>query len=118
MLFLEKEQSFWSNQFYSCKYHLVEANFDEFVPFFSKVRLVKMNKEKCDESTCNCCLCFKIYFCNDVIAVAPIENLVEFSILNKNVPIAPKTKRGTKSKAAKALERNFDKNYFYDFFLF
>ena len=32
--------------------------------------------------------------------------LVEFSILNKNVPIAPKPKRERKRKAAKALERN------------
>ena len=52
--------------------------------------------------------CFKNYFCYDVIAVAAIENLMEFSILNKNFPIAPKTKRGRKSKAAKALERNVD----------
>ena len=27
--------------------------------------------------------------------------MVEFSIFNKNVPVAPKTKRGRKSKAAK-----------------
>ena len=65
-----------------------------------------MNKEKWDENTFKCCFCFKNYFCYDVIAVAAIENLVEFSILNKNVPTAPKTKRVRKSKAAKALERN------------
>ena len=44
--------------------------------------------------------------------------MVEFSIFNKNVPVAPKPKGGRKSKAAKALERNVDLNYFYNFFYF
>ena len=91
---------------------MIEANLDEFAAFFSKVRLVKMNKKKWDESKCNCVFHFKNYLCYHVITSAAcyymIENLVEFSILNKNVLIPPKTKRGNKSKAANALERYVD----------
>ena len=108
VVFRKKNKVFCQINFILGKYRLVEANFDEFVTFFSKVRLVKMNKEKWDESICNCRFCFKNYFCCDVIAVAAIENMVEFSILNINVPITHKTKRGRKSKAAKALEQNVD----------
>ena len=73
-----------------------------------------MNKEKWDESKFNFCFHFKNNICYHLIAVAAVQYLVEFSTY---VPIAPKTKRGRKSKAAKALERNVDLNEFFIIFM-
>jgi hypothetical protein len=92
----------------NAKYHLLKSSFDEFVNFFKKVRLIKLYKENWAKSTCNCSCYLKNYFCYHLIALAANLKLVEIPIQNKKIAIAPKPKKGRKSKAREALQRNLD----------
>ena len=71
----------------------------------SNVHLIEINIENWAKSTCNCSWFLKNYKCYHVIAIAANEKLVDFPIEYKNVAIRGKEKRGRKSKAKKALER-------------
>jgi hypothetical protein len=90
------------------KYHLLKGSFDEFVNFFKKVRLITLDKENWAKSTCNCSWYLKNYYCYHLIALAANLKLVEIPIQNKNLGIPNKPKRGRRSKAREALQRNLD----------
>ena len=90
------------------RYHLLPSSYDSYVQFFNKVRLVRLNKEDWKLSTCNCWYFLKNYYCYHIIAIAANEKIIEIPVINKEVPIKQKSKRGRKSKALKALEKNID----------
>ena len=87
---------------------MLPLSFDTYVKYFEKVRLIRLNRTDWMLSTCNCWYFLKNYYCYHIIAVAANEKLVEIPVQNKEVPIKQKTKRGRKSKALKALEKNLD----------
>jgi hypothetical protein len=45
------------------RYHLLKGSFDDFLKYFSKVRLIKLNKDNWLFSTCNCSWFLKNYYC-------------------------------------------------------
>ena len=96
------------NNYIHGKYKNMKCSFDEFVSYFEKVHLVKLNKENWAKSTCNCTWFLKNYNCYHLIAVAVNENLVEVPLECKNVSIGQKNKRGRKKKAKRALEKQDD----------
>jgi hypothetical protein len=67
------------------------------------VRIVRFKKEDWTTSSCTCSYFLKNYFCYHLIVLAVVEYLVEIPNNCKNVSIEPKSKRGRKANAAKAL---------------
>ena len=45
------------------RYHLLNCNFEDFIKYFKKVHLVKLDKENWAKSKCNCSWFLKNYFC-------------------------------------------------------
>ena len=91
------------------RYNLLKCTFDEFINYFKKVRLIKLDRDNWANSKCNCSWFLKNYYCYHLIAVAKNEKLVEIPITNKNVAIPHLKKRGRKKKCNKnGLERMLD----------
>ena len=88
------------------KYDLMKCDFDSYIEYFRKVRIIKLDKENWAKSICSCSWYLKKYSCYHLIAVAAHEKLVEIPIEYKNVPLGAKPKRGRKAKAKSALNRN------------
>ena len=88
------------------KYDLMKCDFDSYIEYFRKVRIIKLDKENWAKSICSCSWYLKNYSCYHLIAVAAHEKLVEIPIEYKNVPLGAKPKRGRKAKAKSALNRN------------
>ena len=70
-----------------------------------KVKLIKFNSAKWEDSKCSCSYYLKNYFCYHLIAIAVNEKVLNIPNEYKNVPIEAKPKRGRKPKAKKALVR-------------
>ena len=98
-------RSFINGLYVAGKYRAITCNFDEFIKLFENIHLVELNKENWAKSTCNCSWFLKNYHCFHVIAIAVNEKLVEFPVEYKDVVIGAKVKRGRKSKAKSALEK-------------
>ena len=90
------------------RYHLLKGSFDDFLKYFSKVRLIKLNKENWLLSTCNCSWFLKNYYCYHLIAIASNSGLIVIPIEYKDLAIGHKPIRGRKRLAKSALEKNLD----------
>ena len=75
---------------------------------FSKVRLIKLNKENWLLSTCNCSWFLKNYYCYHLIAIASNSGLIVIPIECKDLAIGHYPIRGRKRLAKSALEKNLD----------
>jgi hypothetical protein len=88
------------------KYDQIKSEFDTYIEYFRRVRIIKLDRENWAKSSCSCSWYLKNYSCYHLIAVATHEKLVEIPIEFKNVALEAKPAKGRKPKAKKALERN------------
>ena len=88
------------------KYDQMKVDFDSFINYFTKVRIIKLNNETWAKSKCSCGFFMKNYNCYHLISVAANLKLTEIPNTYKHVNIEKKSKRGRKAKAKKALLRN------------
>ena len=86
----------------------INCSFAEFILFFDKMHIVKVNRVNWANNQCNCSFFLKNYCCYHVMAVAQNEKSLEIPIQHKNVAIKHKIKKGRKSKAKSALQKNLD----------
>ena len=105
--FLEKEnKDLIIPIFVKGKYDQMKVDFDSFINYFTKVRIIKLNNETWAKSKCSCGFFMKNYNCYHLISVAANLKLAEIPNTYKHVNIEKKSKRGRKAKAKKALLRN------------
>ena len=88
------------------RYDQIKSDFDTFIEYFRRVRIIKLDRENWAKSSCSCSWYLKNYSCYHLIAVATQEKLVEIPMEFKDVDLAAKPPKGRKAKAKKALERN------------
>ena len=103
-----ENKSFINLNYVHGRYHLLKGSFDDFVKYFSIVRLIKLNKENWLLSTCNCSWFLKNYYCYHLIAIASNSGLIVIPIEYKDLAIGHKPIRGRKRLAKSALEKNLD----------
>jgi len=72
--------------YYNGKYDLIKSDFDSYIEYFRRVRIIRLDKEDWAKRSCSCTWYLKHYSCYHLIAVAAHENLVqipnEFKELN------------------------------------
>ena len=76
----KEHKSFIIPLFVNGKYDLIKSDFDAFIEYFKKVRLVKLNTENWAKSSCTCGWYLKNYSCYHLIAVATKQNLIEIPL--------------------------------------
>ena len=102
----KENKSMVTPNFINRKFNLINLGFNDFIPIFKKVSLIRLNRENWVKSNCSCAWYLKNYHCCHFVAVASNEKLCLIPIQYKQVTIEQKIKRGRKPKASGALEKN------------
>ena len=80
--------SFYRPVFYiNDKYDKIKASFDDFIEYFRRVRIIKLNVDNWAKISCSCSWYLKNYSCYHLIAVATHEKLVDIPLEFKNINI-------------------------------
>jgi hypothetical protein len=66
--------------YYNGKYDLIKSDFDSYIEYFRRVRIIKLDRENWAKSSCSCSWYLKNYSCYHLIAVATHEKLVKYQL--------------------------------------
>ena len=92
--------------YYNGKYDLIKSDFDSYIEYFRRVRIIRLDKEDWAKSSYSCTWYLKHYSFYHLIAVATHENLVQIPNEFKELNLEALPKRGRRAKAKRALEKN------------
>ena len=73
-----------------------------------EIKIIKLNQECWENSTCTCKEHLKFLKCNHVISLATRLNLCTFKTVAYSIPLAHKRKRGKPANTFSALQRQPD----------